>query len=204
MNVNVLIDFSKFTDDELATESQHICVKMTGNTNFSETVPTVAEVATAKDEFVSALAACKDGGKNATLVKNQKRVVLVQLLRALGLYVQANCNNDLNIALSSGFKTRKEKESFGVLPKVQNVRVEPGPYPGSLKVSVDAVKGAIIYIYEWAQAPVTEQTAWQYELGKSSMIIKNLVQGSQYAVRVAAKGSVEGKVFSDVIIHFAA
>jgi hypothetical protein len=204
MNVNVLIDFSKFTDDELATEAEHIGVKMTGNTNFPNTVPAVTEVDTAKDEFVLALAACKDGGRSATLVKNQKRVVLIGLLRALGLYVQANCNNDLNIALSSGFKTKKEKESFGVLPKVQHVRVEPGPFPGSLRVSVDAVKGAIIYIYEWALTPVTEQTAWQYELGKSSMIIKNLVQGREYAIRVAAKGSVEGKVFSDVVIHYAA
>ncbi len=204
MKVDVLIDFSKFSDDELAIEAQHIIDKMTGNTNFPSSVPSVDEVATAKGEFVTALAACNDGGKSATLVKNQKRTVLIELLRALGLFVQVNCNNDLNIALSSGFKTKKDKEPRGVLPKVQNVKVEPGPYPGSLKVSVDAVKGAIIYVYEWALAPVNEQTAWAYELGKTSMIIKNLIQGREYAVRVAAKGSVEGKVFSDVIIRFAA
>lgn len=204
MKVNILIDFSKYSDDELSTESKHILDKMTGNTNFPDATPTPAQLKTAHDEFVTSNAACADGGKNTVLVKNQRRTALESTLRLLGLYVQAHCNNDLNIALSSGFKTKKEGERYTVLDKPQNFTVKTGPMPGSIKLSVDTVKGASIYLYEWTQVPVTAQTVWEFELGKTSMLIKNLVQGKEYAFRVAGKGAPNEKVFSDTVTHFVA
>jgi len=202
MKVNVLYDYSRCTDDELGIEAIHIIDKMTGNINFSKPNPTIEAVVAAKDDFIKALAACRDGGRKLIMAKNQAREILLGLLRALGIYVQANCNNDLNIALSSGFKTKKEKESQVVLSKPRNLKVEAGPFSASAKLSVDPVKGAYIYLYEWALAPVNAQTVWDYDLGKTSIIISNLVQGKEYAFRVAGKGAPESKVFSDIITRF--
>lgn len=202
MKIIILYDFSRFTDDELVTESKRILDKMTGNVHFPDATPTPAQLKTAHDDYLTAHAASADGGRNAILVKNQRRTVLESTLRSLGLYVQANCNNDLNIALSSGFRVKKDKETYVVLDKPGNFKAEAGRMPGSIKLSIDPVKGASIYLYEWAPTPVTEQTKWEFDLGKTSFTVKDLVQGKEYAFRVAAKGAPEEKVFSDIITRF--
>lgn len=203
MKVKVLIDYSKYSDEELVIEAQHVEDRMTGNTNFPEPVAPLTKMTAAKEDFITKLAASKNGGTDRTLPKNQARIALIDALRDLGFYVQLNCKNDLSIAQGTGFGTRKEKEIYGVLPKPR-VKAEPGQFPGSIKVTVDAVKGASNYIYEWAQTPVNGQTIWEYDLSKTSMVIKNLELGKEYAFRVAAKGSAEGKVFSDIITHYVA
>jgi len=203
MKVNIIVDYSKFSDDELVIEAQYVENKMEGNVNFPGPVAPLTKMVAAKEDFMTKLAACKGGGTETTLLKKQAREILIDTLRDLGFYVQVNCKNDLNIAHSSGFKTRREKESYGLLPKTR-VKVEQGPFPGSIKVTVEAVKGATMYIYEWAQTPVNGLTHWEYDLGSTSIIIKNLEQGKEYAFRVAAKGSAQGKVFSDAITHYVA
>jgi hypothetical protein len=203
MKVHVSVDYSKSSDENLVIDAQHIEDKMDGNINFPAPVAPLTKMVAAKEDFITKLAACKGGGTNETLAKKQAREILLDTLRDLGLYVQVNCKNDLSIAQSSGFKTRREKEIYGVLPKTR-IKVEAGPFPGSIKVAAEAVKGAFTYIYEWALTPVNGQTHWEYDLSSTSMIIKNLEQGKEYAFRVAAKGSAEGKVFSDVITHYVA
>ncbi|HEY4788146.1 MAG TPA: fibronectin type III domain-containing protein [Bacteroidales bacterium] len=204
MKVNILVNFSRHSDDKLSTESGEVIDGMTGNTNFPDAVPTVAQVTTARNDFLTAHLACANGGKRETLIKNQRRTVLESLLRTLGLYVEANCKDDPAIALSSGFKIKKVKESQLVLGKPQNVKAEPGPIPGSIKISVDPVKGAVKYLIEWALTPVNGETVWQFDLGKSGFIIRNLIQGKEYAFKVAAIGTPQEKVFSDIITHFVA
>lgn len=203
MKVNVLVDFSKCSDEELVIEAQHIEDKMTGNVNFPAPVAPLTKMVAAKGDFIIKVAACNDGGTDRTLPKNQARETLINALRDLGFYVQVNCKNDLSIAQSTGFGTRREKEAYGILPKPR-VKAEPGPFSGSIKVMVDAVKGASVYIYEWAQTPVNGQTHWEYDLSNTSIIIRNLELGKEYAFRVAAKGSAQGKVFSDIITHYIA
>jgi len=202
--VSIIIDFTKYSDDQLSTESKRIVNSMTGNKNFPDAAPAVTQVSTAHDDFETAHAACANGGKHETLVKNQRRSVLISLLRTLGLYVQANCKDDPDIALSSGFRTRKIKEPQLVLAKPQNVKAEPGLIPGSIKISVDPVKGAMKYLFEWALVPVNGETKWDFDLGKSGFIIRNLIQGKEYAFKVAAVGTPDEKVFSDIITHFVA
>ncbi|HEY4788826.1 MAG TPA: hypothetical protein VIH57_22400 [Bacteroidales bacterium] len=204
MKVNIVINFSRYSDDELATVSLQIVDSMTENSNFPNPVPSIGQVETSLSEFVTALTACADRAKSATLNKKMKRATLEGLLKDLGAYVQSNCHNDLNIALSSGFRTRKEKTRHGILPKPEYFKVEPGPIPGSLKLSVGRVMGASTYLFQWALVPVDSQTKWEFQLGKTRMIIKGLIQGKEYAFRVAAKGAADELVFSDIITHFVA
>ena len=46
------------------------------------------------------------GGTAVTAVKNKKRSVLDGLLRRLAQYVQANCNDDVQFVLKSGFQAK--------------------------------------------------------------------------------------------------
>lgn len=174
---------------------------MIGNINFPNPDPAIEELISSHKEFMKSLA-YHDGGTTTTFEKNQKRTTLLDLLRSLGLYVQANCNNNLSIAVSSGFKVKKAREKRRILDKPQHFKAEEGPYPGSIKLSLDPVKGAIIYLYMWALAPVNENAVWEFDLGKTRIIIENLIQGKEYAFKVAAKGSPRDKVFSDIITRF--
>jgi len=200
----VLIDFTKQSDDELSISSQHIIDCMTGNTNYPGPIPSLEATKTSKGEFDTSLAAAQFGGIEKTAAKNLKRTALEENLKTLGLYVQMNCKNNLSILLSSGFSAKRNSEHIGVLDKPKNFRVEQGPFQGSLKLTVNAVKGANIYVYQMTEAPVTPQSQWTIKLGKKSIIIEGLIPGKEYAFRVAAKGTAEGEVYSDIITHFVA
>jgi hypothetical protein len=200
----VLVDFSKQSDDELITNTEHIINSMKDNLNYPSPIPAVDVIITLKVEFSNAVVSAKFGGINLTAAKNQKRKALEEALKTLGLYVQINCKNDVSILLSSGFTAKKDPEPIGILAKPANFRVEQGPNAGSLKLSLDAIKGANVYIYQMTNAPVTDQSKWEIKVGKRNIIFNGLTQGKEYAFKVAGKGAVDEEVYSDVITHFVA
>ncbi len=204
MKIKAIISFSKLSDDEFNTESQTIIVKMTGNVNYPDPTPSIEEVSTARSEYDASLAAAKSGGREQTAIKNQKRKILEDLLGKLGLYVELNCKNDLSILFSSGYKAKKDSEPIGVLDEPSNFRVVNGVNSGTIKLSLDPIKGADVYFYQWAPVPVNGDTIWESELGKTSITIKGLIPGKEYAFRVCGKGAAEEKVFSDIITRFIA
>jgi hypothetical protein len=202
MKVTVLIDYSTDTDDELVTDGQKITGKMKGNIYFPAPIPELDAVVLALAEFITALAECS-GGTHETTVKNKKRANLENALKKLGLYVQLNCKDDPSIVDTTGYETRKDPESKGVLP-APSVKVEVGPFPGSIKVSVNKVDGAHTYLYEWKELPSPDNATWEFDLGTTSIIIKNLKQGKEYAFKVAAKGAAKDLIFSNIVTHFVA
>ena len=205
MKITVLIDFSKFTDSGLVTESENIIRQFTGNANFSDPDHLLEAVVSAKGAYIPALTASIGGGAKAVNLKNEKRQALEEALRLLGLYIQANCNNNANLVLGTGYKIKKGKSTIGMLEKPKNFTVMPGPNSGSLKLKVDAIHGADVYIFQYSLTPVTGETIWMTKVsGKSSLIIDELIPGKEYAFRVAGKGSSDDEVYSDVITHFVA
>ena len=204
MKPKVITGFIRLSDDEFNTFAQHIIDSITGNKNYLTPTPTLAAITTARTEFNTALAAMRNGGKGNTVVKNQKRATLEELLGALSLYIQMNCKNDMGILLSSGFNARKESDPVGILLKPENFKVQIGPNSGSIKLSVNKITGANAYIYKWALTPITEQTAWETEVSSSTVTIKNLTLGKEYAFKVAGKGAADEVVYSDIITHYVA
>ncbi len=202
--VKVIVSFSRLRDDDLDTKSQVIINSLTGNTDFPNPVPTLAEIAASREAYVDALTANETGGKQETLRKNLARKDLEKQLGLLGLYVQANCKENELIALSSGFDIQKSRAPIGILAKPNNFKVENGPLAGSLQASLDKIEGAKSYLFEITKTPVTEDSIWRPELSTTkTILIENLVAGTQYAIRVAGVGSNPKKVYSDVLFRFA-
>lgn len=196
--------FKRLRDDELSTKAAHIVTNMTGNESFPQAAPLIEAVIAANTEFIAALAAAQNGGKLQTSIKNDKRTALEKAIKMLGLHVQMNCRDDVSILLSSGFDAQKDREP-SELPRVPaNFRVAPGSATGSLVLSVDPDKNALVYVFQWTATPLNGQTVWETILGKRTVTIKNLMPGKEYAFRVAIKGPSEELVFSEVITHFAA
>jgi hypothetical protein len=204
MKTIVILGFSRLTDDGLNTKTSHILACMKGNTNFSDATALVTAVTTAQNDYVASLAAAEGGGRVQTAIKNEKRNVLEKCLKDLGLHVQVNCKDNISILLSSGFDARKDNEPVGTLDAPSNFKVEIGNNSGSIELSVEPEKGALVYIFQWTAAPVTQQSVWETVVGQRCVVIKNLTPGKEYAFRAAAKGTSEELIFSDVITHFAA
>lgn len=205
MTTKVIITFSQMRDSDLAIRANTIIEKMTGNPNFTAPVPALANITTALDEFQQAIEQGHNGGKDRTVVKQTKRLVLEGLLKKLALYVELNANNDLSVVLNSGFDAWKTPTPGpAVLDKPSNFTLVNGPHPGSMKLTVDSIPGAASYMFEYAPSPITEATIWKNGGGKSrTHIFKNLTSGQQYAFRVAGMRDNDAQpLYSDVISRY--
>lgn len=204
-SVKVITDFSKLRDDQLTTRSDLIVEMMTNNINYPAPVPALAEVKSAIISYRHALAETVDGGKEKTAIKRQKRQALEHLLQALAWYVQINCSNDLSILLSSGFESRKRyRTTVTIQNRPENLKVTDGPNNGTVRLSVNKLMGAAIYVFEYAAVPIDNKTHWTTQVAtKRTCVIHGLTSGQRYAFRVAGVGADQTKFYSDVIERYA-
>ena len=101
--LHVSYDFIRLSDHDVDGFTDGILLKLHGNAAYP--APPVAKTALAADlkAFDAALAAMTDAGPSATAAKDAALAALVNQLRALALYVDANHGNDMSVLLSSGF-----------------------------------------------------------------------------------------------------
>ena len=79
-SLRVKVSFKSYKDAELVQKTDHILQSMTGNANFTTPAPTLAVVQTANDKYSTALGKVVDGTKQDTILKNQARADLEDLL----------------------------------------------------------------------------------------------------------------------------
>jgi hypothetical protein len=204
MIAKVATSFGRYSDGGLAEKAQHIINSMDGNAAYPTPVPAITDIQSLVDSYVTALANLGNTGKQGTLIKDQFRESLEELLNTLALYVQTIGGSDILVLQSSGYDLQKGKGApVGILPKPSNFRTEPGPTPGSVKGFLDAIDGANTYLFQYAETPVNGSTVWQNVYSsKSSHIITGLTSGKEYSFRVCGIGTNPTLVFSDVITTY--
>lgn len=84
----VATSFSRYSDSELEQKAQHVLTNLTNNASYASPTPALADVQAALTAFTTALANQPNQGKQGTIVKNQKRELLEDMLAQLALYVQ--------------------------------------------------------------------------------------------------------------------
>jgi len=156
-------------------------------------------------EFTASIAATLQGGPQATNQKNKKKHELVALLRKLGLYVQANCNEDVAILTSSGFQAASTTRIRGPLGKAAISAVENGATT-QLLVTADPIARAAAWQLEVATVAAGGALGeWKLAgiFTKSrKMTVSGLTPGATYAFRVRAVGVTTGySDFSDPVTH---
>jgi hypothetical protein len=124
------------------------------------------------------------------------------MLRALALYVELNCKDDMNIFLSSGFQPRSSTRTPAqplVQPMILNV--DQG-ITGQLRVSIKSVGRA--KTYELRYGPVgaggATPATWLTETvpnAKTAAAIHGLTPGTTYAIQVRAYGPLGYTAWSD-------
>jgi len=205
MVIKPSIQFLNYDSDPLLiTDSGGVLTGMTGNLHYPSPSPTLPVVQTALDEFITSVSNAANGGVTLTSIKNDKRAVLVALLRQLASYVQANCKGDMTVLLSSGFPIQKPQRSpVGVLPAPGNLTVTLGARSGELNASAAPIAGAAIYNWRVTTATVPSVIVQSAQTTAASNIFDNLTPGVVYNVEANAVGSAGPSDWSDPVPHMA-
>jgi hypothetical protein len=195
-------NFSTYTDAALLVKASFIVASMTNNPHFVNPVPPLTNLQTAIDAFDDALTNAK-AGKEATIIKRNCRAALEGVLTELGLFVQLSSKGNEAILATSGYDLASKPMPVGVLPKPENFMVKPAESRGSVKLSMKAIDGANSYVYEYTNAPVTEQSTWTpINASRANVLIDDLTSGSQYSFRAVAIGADPTRVYSDEITSY--
>jgi hypothetical protein len=178
------------SDALLITDTNTILTAMAGNPSYPTPSPALAAVTSALNDFTTALANAADGGITLTSIKNDKRAVLVALLRELANYVQVACNGDLTILLGSSFPIQKPQHyPVGILPAPVNVALALGALSGQLDASMPPVFGAAIYNWRVSAATAPTVVLQAAQTTSAGNTFSGLTPGLIYTVEVNAVGS---------------
>jgi hypothetical protein len=147
--LRVLLTFTHGDDHLVEQLGGSVIANLFGNKFFLTPPVDQATVQSALTDFTTAVAASAQGGIHLTASKNKKRHILVGLLRQLALYVQANCNDDLAVLVSSGFQAGSTSRARSPLPKPAIASVDQGNST-QLLVTAKAIRNVRTWDLEYA------------------------------------------------------
>ena len=181
-----------------------ILAGMTANPAYPEPVPTLAELAVARDAFVAAVND-NDRGRRAIAARDKARKRAEWLARELAPYVAHHSRRDLVTLLSSGYPARRPRGAhLKIAPATPALLlVRQGPFSGQIVGRCERVEGALLY--QWRYATAQAPTAWTVTDAASTIrvTLKDLVPGTQYLVQVRACGRHRGSDWSDAMAVYA-
>ena len=203
--LRVSIGFAEESDHIVEGVAGDVLDNLTGNSNFPTPPVPLTTLATARTEFMNAMADMAQGGTAATAEKNNKREALLVVLRQLASYVQDNCANDLAKLLSSGFKSVNTNHARSPLEKPLIKKIQNGN-SGQLVVKMKPVKNAKSYEVRMAAVPTGAAPGpWQAAgifTDSRQLTLGSLTPGTTYMVQVRAIGGSTGHSdWSDPISH---
>ena len=125
--VRVKLSYARRSDTDVVTQGVGVVDGMTNNPKLVNPPINPADLKTEVGTYASLIAAAADGGKKAITERHKQRAVVVKMLRQLGHWVEANCNDDAAILQSSGFQQQATP-----------VRTSPQPLAGPPSFKVDS------------------------------------------------------------------
>lgn len=194
------LGFTKTTPVEMVGKARTHVTMMTGNAAFTTPTPTLAAITTATDALDAANNAYDfNRGKLEKEARDTKFRELKKLLRELGGYVQANCNGDRELILSTGFDVRRNSLPVGQLPAPLGVLALVTLYPGKLEVRWDGVKGRSTYELWMTSEDPNVESGWKLLMltTKTRNLVDGLASGKVYNFRVVARGPLGASPVSD-------
>lgn len=194
-----LSNFYKLTDASLEVKAEAIYSSMNGNASYTTPLPTLVVLQAAITAFSNALNAASSGSRVDIAFKNQKRQELIDLLRSLAAYVTFAANGDDSVLLSSGFDITKDPASI-TISKPENFQLINGNNTGELFLSIDGVKGAKSYLFEYSSDATMASQNWQsIPSTKVKFMLQDLQAGTVYYCRVGAVGGNNQLQYSDAV-----
>jgi len=199
----LLRDYSQKSDAGLGDFSLHVGEEMDGNINFKTPTVAPADLKTAGNNFIAAVAVCEDGTSQDTLHKNVLRAALIALLDQLAKYVELTANNDPEILTSSGF-TLADPNIAKPAP-VGTVAINAVTNAGGGSLNLDLNVGPNVWGFEVQVS--TSPNVWVaagYFTDPRNVTLTNLTPGTLYAIHARVHGSLNQiSDWSDPVSHMA-
>jgi len=194
--LRVNLSFASTTDTGLDDFTEGVLLKLYPHASYPTPPVTSAALTTARNNFSTAVAAANLGGPAQTADKNNKREILVGLLRELAGYVQDHHGNDLAVLLGSGFFAVSTNRAPAPLPAPSIKKIRYG-ISGQLLVSITPVPNAKCYELRYALlapdgTPGPWQTAPEPFTDSRSLKADNLTPGAEYKLQARAIGGTTG------------
>lgn len=192
---------------ELLSFSDSVTAAMTGNSNFPNPSPSLADISAKRAELENEAFQSSSGDRHAILRRNQKSEELKQMLRALSGYIIMIAQGNGPIIISSGFELRRRSNPTGPLAIPVNLKARRSDHTGRVKLKWSPVKNAINCQVELTTTnPAHAATEWATAgiTSKSKIIIGNLIPGNYYWFRVKAFGRRHESGYSQPTVIMAA
>jgi hypothetical protein len=202
MILRVSLGFARLPDSEVDNFAQGVIDKMTGNAAYPAPPVTMANLQTARNDYTAKLAVAQSGGLVDTAAKNNSRQSLLGMLRQLASYVQINCNNDMELLLSSGFQAMSTNRASTQLDQPQSLVIK-NEISGQLIASVGPVKNTSLYEGR-IKGPTGDWTTSVFSGDSRHITFDDLTPGATYTVQARALGGLTGQSdWSDPSSHMA-
>src|SRR6185312_8549089 len=193
------LSFSQYTDAAFGDKAGAVYDGMNNSTVFTNPVPTMEVLNTARLAYLAALEKASSRSRNDIVAKNDLRQALTDLLVELGHYVTLTAKGNLAMLTESRFNLRKNREPKPELQQPKNLQLVNGINPGMLIMSVDAVRGARSYSFEYTADPIGPDSVWVKIAGTTrKCTISNLQSGQKIWARVAAVGVRNQFTYSEI------
>src|SRR5438876_3818749 len=104
--IRVALSLTRALPEQILTLGNTVLKALTGNVNFPTPPVDLAIFKAALDAYATYIVDAQDGSKKAITQRDKQGAEILRMLRALAMYVELNCKEDMNIFLSSGFRAR--------------------------------------------------------------------------------------------------
>lgn len=202
MKKKLILNFKETRDPDLGMLGFSVANHMTDNEHFPDPGMLIIELHEISKQFQSALNDAWSRDREKIAIKNSIRLLLIKKLKQVGEFVITESKETEAPLLSSGFDLYKPIDKV-VIKAPTNFKIKPGPNPGEIIMQVNRVKGARSYLYQWTPNPVTSKSIWQsIPDTRCKKTIKQLPLGVDYAFRMAAVGSRNQLLYTNILTRY--
>ena len=201
--IHVKLNYGSLTDKDVATQGIAVVDGLTNNAKLTNPPIKPEDLKAQLETYASLIAAAADGSKKTITERKKQRAVVVKMLRQLGHWVEANCNDDPAILQSSGYQLKSTvRTSSQPLAGPPSFKVDNGPNSGQAVVRGKPVSGAASYFVRYAPIGPDGKTGTWAEVPATairSVNVTGLTPGTNYAFQVRALGRLGYTDWSDSI-----
>jgi len=204
--IRVKVTYTGLSDKDVATQGVAVVDGMTNNPKLVNPPINPADLKTQVETFASLIAAAADGSKKTIAERKKQRAVVVKMLRQLGHWVEANCNDDAAILQSSGYQqqaTPVRNTPPQALAGPPSFKVENGPISGQLVMRGKPVLKAVSYTGRYAPLGSDGKPGSWTEMSPVTVIrsitVNGLTPGTTYAFQMRGLGRAGYTNWSDSV-----
>jgi hypothetical protein len=194
--------FSKLKDSELVMRANTIISSLTDNEAYPTPNPALEIIQSSLDDFQHWLNTIPTGNRADTVMKNQSRSVLLDLLKRLGYHVNEVAEDFVDL-FSSGFPIANFPNRVNAeIPSIpRGLVLRDGKHSGKIRLDFNPVKEARLYLYRHGIS-VDGTTKWEASLPSTSSrnnVIEGLSPGTEYLVQAKSVNSAGYSDWSDSV-----